>query len=374
MPPHPPAPLPRNFALVQALRGIAAFWVVLFHASEGGHIPALKALLPHGVVAFVFDEGGNGVPIFFGLSGFVIAHSLRDAVLTPAFLGRFALRRSIRLDPPYWTSILLVIAFAHVSARVKHEDFAAPGAGVVAAHVAYLQEILRLPEINPAYWTLTYEVQFYLFLAGMLVLAAAAGRRIGRALAVELAWATFFLLAMAASLGLLDRAPHGLFVVLWKDFFVGALAYRAAADRRLATLAALLALASAMVASGLRNGGDLFPVISAGTALLLYGAVRTGRAEHGLDWRWLQFLGAISYSLYLIHSPVTGAAGFVVHRLIGPGVGADVAALAGIVAASVAAAALFWAVIERASHRWSRRVRLPAGEGPLPASRAKAEG
>jgi peptidoglycan/LPS O-acetylase OafA/YrhL len=33
-----------------------------------------------------------------------------------------------------------------------------------------------------------------------------------------------------------------------------------------------------------------------------------GRLQTGLNWRWLQFLGLISYSLYLIHNLVTGAA------------------------------------------------------------------
>ena len=51
--------------------------------------------------------GFVGVDIFFVLSGFVIAYSVREARITPRFLGRFALRRSIRLDPPYWITIAI---------------------------------------------------------------------------------------------------------------------------------------------------------------------------------------------------------------------------------------------------------------------------
>jgi peptidoglycan/LPS O-acetylase OafA/YrhL len=63
------------------------------------------------------------------------------------FLGRFALRRSIRLDPPYWASIILVIAVAAVSARVQNQSYAFPDASNVAAHFVYLQRFLGYPDI-----------------------------------------------------------------------------------------------------------------------------------------------------------------------------------------------------------------------------------
>jgi peptidoglycan/LPS O-acetylase OafA/YrhL len=40
-------------------------------------------------------------------------------------------------------------------------------------------------------------------------------------------------------------------------------------------------------------------------SLFLMGAIN--RLYMACNWRWLQFLGAISYSLYLIHNPITGA-------------------------------------------------------------------
>jgi peptidoglycan/LPS O-acetylase OafA/YrhL len=41
------------------------------------------------------------VDVFFVVSGFVIAHSLFGATITPKYAERFILRRSLRLDPPY---------------------------------------------------------------------------------------------------------------------------------------------------------------------------------------------------------------------------------------------------------------------------------
>jgi peptidoglycan/LPS O-acetylase OafA/YrhL len=56
----------------------------------------------------VLDLGHFGVPIFFVLSGFVIALSLDGKPMSLEIIGRFILRRSIRLDLPYWTAIVLL--------------------------------------------------------------------------------------------------------------------------------------------------------------------------------------------------------------------------------------------------------------------------
>mgnify|MGYP006153747031 CR=1 FL=1 len=46
--------------------------------------------------------------------GFVIAHSMANHVIDARYAGNFILRRSIRLDPPYW----MMIAVAMVDAIV----------------------------------------------------------------------------------------------------------------------------------------------------------------------------------------------------------------------------------------------------------------
>lgn len=148
-----------KFRFIQALRGIAAALVVLYHAAEGGHIPALMAVLPAPAAA-LFHHGWIGVPIFFALSGFVIAYSVSGQAIGWGFFGRFILRRSVRLDPPYWVSIGLVVAIGALSAWVKAEAFDLPTPGQLLSHITYTQVLLGYPPINDVYWTLTYEVQF----------------------------------------------------------------------------------------------------------------------------------------------------------------------------------------------------------------------
>lgn len=345
-------------ALVQALRGLAALWVALFHAYAGHHIPHLAALMPPVVRMMVFDWGEHGVPIFFALSGFVIAHSLRGATVTAPYMGRFMLRRAIRLDPPYWGAILLCILFAWLSAHARHEAYRLPSAGRVVAHILYLQEFLQVPEINPVFWTLTFEIQFYLVLCGALCLATAADRR-GWAFGRRLIFALLFALALAGATGVTDRIVPGLFIHFWHAFFVGTLAYWSIAGRRFRLPLAILVLAIQLPIHHEESG---FAIVSAATALILLATSLNGWIYRGLNGRVFQWLGLISYSLYLLHNPVTGAAAFLGRKLHGEGVAADCAVLAEAVAASILAAAAYYYLVERAAHRLSRRIAMrPSG-------------
>lgn len=348
----------QNFTVVQALRGFAAMWVVLFHAREGGHLPTLYASLPSWFRTTVFDQGHNGVPIFFALSGFVIAHSVRELSPSVRNFGRFALKRIIRLDPPYWASIVFVLAMGLLSSIVKHERMTWPTFGAISSHLFYLQAFLNYPQINTVYWTLAYEVQFYLFFVGLIT---AAGLLYGeKTWAKEAAWWIMYGLAITALFVPHDKMMPGLFVNLWPAFFIGALAYRAveAKTRQIA----LLTLAGLMLAFG--HESIEFWIYSTITALLLLFFLRTGAIYTSLNWKWLQFLGAISYSLYLIHNPITGAAGFVGHKFLGTGVIADIGVLIGIAIASVVGSTGFWWLVERKAQAWSKHVRLKTASNP----------
>lgn len=328
---------------------MASLWVVLFHAAEGKHIPALLAALPGSVAVAAFGAGHLGVPIFFALSGFVIAYSLRDAEPSWAMFGRFVVRRSLRLDPPYWAAIALALAMAWLSARVIHKPWHAPAAPTILAHLFYLQGLLQAPAINPAFWTLTYEVQFYLFFVATQVVTAKLAPRHG----ATAAWIIFYALAIGSALGLFGSLWPGVFFGLWANFLVGALAY-IAPGRPWATLGLAVLVAAMAARAGITGEG--FAAAAAACAVLFYWSLRRGFATTALSWPWLQFLGTISYSMYLLHNPITGATGFVSRRLgLAGSAGRESGELLVILAAVIGGSTLFWYLVERPAHRLSQR-------------------
>src|SRR5262245_16921516 len=143
---------------IDGMRGIAASAVMLFHFNER---------VGHPWWGEPFQQGYLGVAIFFVLSGFVICMSVGDRSVGVGFLGRFALRRSVRLDILYWVSIAATIAVGVLGRDygVNQKPITAPQ---VAAHLFYLQGILGYEPLSPIYWTLCYEIQFYLTLVVLI--------------------------------------------------------------------------------------------------------------------------------------------------------------------------------------------------------------
>ena len=127
---------------IDGLRGVAAALVCVHHFSntiaQGRHDVWLE---PFQTIA---DHGWAGVQVFFVLSGFVIAHSVRGHRITWSFFGRFALRRALRLDPSYWTVILISLSVLYVMGgeRAERMDLTA-----VAANMLYVDNIVGLPSL-----------------------------------------------------------------------------------------------------------------------------------------------------------------------------------------------------------------------------------
>jgi peptidoglycan/LPS O-acetylase OafA/YrhL len=355
------SPSPR-FVFADALRGIAAMWVVLFHACEGGHLGLLVSWLPAPALAFL-EAGHLGVSIFFVLSGFVISYSVSRYTVNIRFIGRFALRRSIRLDPPYWMSIVLCIVFAYISKYfVPDRIFRFPDARVLAAHLLYLQEILELPDINPAYWTLCLEIQFYLIFCSLMALAHRLRRDESDQRPIHAIFVPAALLAAAWPLGIIPTNPWpGLFLPSWHGFLIGVAVCWAM--QKVIPLWWFYAYAVLLGSGGIwcSNSGAVTCVL---TAVLLMEAARRGKLAVWLNLPPFVFVGMVSYSLYLIHNPITGAFYRVAYKITGRSPMAEAFWFLPMVGVNVVCAFGFWWLFERTSLALCHRV--PLGKpGPL---------
>ena len=203
------------------------------------------------------------------------------------------LRRLVRLTPPYWVSIAMVVGLLAVKGWALHTTATLPSVGVVLAHATYLHGVFEVPALNYVYWTLGVEVQFYIVFAFLMLLADTLGPSLGR---VHARVAVFGATSAVALLWPLGWVAHpgwpGGFAPFWFSFAAGVPVCWGWQHGGAVAVGALALSLAIGVCAVLGDSG--FALTAALTALALLAAGRFGRMQHWLGWRWLQFLGAIS--------------------------------------------------------------------------------
>ena len=131
-----------RLSFADGLRGLAAFWVVLYHLAEGHHIETLKSLLPNVAYNVLFGWGHLGVAIFFVLSGFVMALTAHKVRFDVENAFKFIARRLTRLAPPYYFAILITLLFIFIKSKALHLSYAAPSLIALLQHAVFTQDFL----------------------------------------------------------------------------------------------------------------------------------------------------------------------------------------------------------------------------------------
>jgi peptidoglycan/LPS O-acetylase OafA/YrhL len=351
----------QRFAFIDALRGIAALGVAAYHIYHYGPLPKAAAAVTPKFLDVALRHGWMGVQIFFVISGFVIAYTLRSAQITPGFLGNFAFRRSLRLDPPYWFTILFVIAlYTLTSSLFDIQDglmSEAPTWDQLLAHVFYLQNVLGYSNLSVGFWTLCIEVQFYILFALLLGFAQRLTSHCSDRRAEGAHWLplilTFAPLGIASLFWFsLDRQNTDWVTHFFAFFFLGAMAWWTL-EGRMPKLAFWALVAVILLRQ--RTNGTLDMTVALAVGVTIYLGILTGRSDRWLRYAWLQRLGKISYSLYLIHYPISWIITTLGYELTGnaplPAAGWLVLSLI----ASVGVAHTLHLAIESPAMRFSRR-------------------
>lgn len=318
---------------VEALRGLAALSVAWFHMTN---------TYPLDWVRYSGFYGGRGIDMFFVISGFIIPYSLHRAQYRFAYFPRFLLRRLVRLEPPYLVSIMLVLIIWELAARTPGFAGAPPSYsfGQILAHFLYLVPLTDYTWLNIVYWTLAYEFVFYI-LAGLLWPVLSRRSLLYTALLVALLQA--FELSRTSN-------PTGAALL----FFVGICCVRKVFKLDPPWLS--YCATSIAIASLYWLVDPAAAVVTLVTAFFI-AFVDIPRV------RVLGALGAISYSLYLLHVPIGGRVVNIGRRFIeGPFEEFLLSIVA--LAASLAAAFIFWKLIEDPAKRASKRVTLRPSLSP----------
>jgi len=141
---------------VHGARGLFAAAIYVFHVINSGLATYPLLVLP--VAQFLQRTTEFGVELFFCISGFVIAGTLRRASSPKAFLAD----RAIRIYPTLWASIFVIVVLGLVTRAHGYEDWTIGGVLLwLPANLLALPGIFHLPIFHPAAWSLSYEMAFY---------------------------------------------------------------------------------------------------------------------------------------------------------------------------------------------------------------------
>lgn len=343
------------------LRGLAALAVCFYHFTD-----PRDGLFREGDPLRNFTRyGWLGVEVFFVISGFVIPYSMYLRAYRLRDAGGFLARRLKRLEPPYLVCIVLILGLNWLWTIIpgmdaKSQSVTAPQ---VFAHLGYLNAILDSLDsrwnyawLNPVFWTLAIEFQFYIFMAVVFPLLLHKSR--------------FACLAATLAIALLGFIPSNVVALLphWLPLFaVGIATFQSYAGKL--PVAWYVALMIPLTAMSWQIVGDRQTAVGVATALTIR-LVAARQVPRFLAP--LMFLGMISYSLYLVHIPIG-------EPLIDALSRQEVAyqqryfiAVAGL-AVSVVIAFLFWYAIERPSQAWARGTSIGTEERSPQATRPHHE-
>lgn len=321
--------------VLDPLRGIGALSVCLFHLSCGNR----AFLAEDDPVRQVASFGWLGVELFFVVSGFVIPYSLYLRSYRLADAKGFFLRRLKRLEPPYFACIFLVLALNFVSSLVpgyRGESFQLDFQQLLA-HVAYLNSILGFGWINPVFWTLAIEFQYYFFIALLFPLINS-----------QHFWVRTVTLLTIAATGFSGFQAKN-FLLHWLPLFaMGMAAFHVHVGyiSRIRGLALLGVLA--VICLAVNGLSETMVGVIASVAILLCGS------RSMPSWIYpCSLVGTISYSLYLIHVPIGGRVINFAERITSSPMQRYFAIFLAFVV-SIAASAVFWRIIEKPSQRWAK--------------------
>lgn len=295
---------PRNFVLLDGLRGFGAILVLV------GHTMAYWG-------PFWAPSGAVIVDLFFLLSGFVIAYSYEPKFAQGMGVGEFMVHRIVRLYPLYLLGTLASFAIlfgltigdadgegrrAHLAAQLLPGLFVLPAPGTLGGGHPY--------PLNVPAWTLFFE-----FLVNLVYVAAFRWLRDTRVLAVIVALCALGLAATVLTLGRIDAGSDSAtfwagFVRAGFSFFGGVLAFRLLRSPRSAKSASspwafafviALPLVCLIPATGtLRPWVDLSLVIVLSIPLLMLAqAVAPPKPFVNLFVTG----GRISYAVYMLQQP-----------------------------------------------------------------------
>lgn len=293
--------LSKNLNLnVHGARGLFAFAVFIYHVINSG-LPTYAAQNGSWIETYLLYSLKFGVELFFGISGVVIVGALVRAPSIRAFMWD----RATRIYPVLWISLLAITGMALLFGLWRPSligwllNFAAP------------PPFIHIPQINPAAWSLGYEITFYAICAAAWYLRSKGVRWwLAAAIVVGAVLLAYFPRAILMVAGVVIAAnliPQGLrrrlgaapllcllaFLLCWRAIELGSGGYMIELTPAHLPFAQWVMILPLLLGAGLLGGMALLGIVDG-----------RGWLSMMLRTRPMLWLGTVSYSFYLWHPVV----------------------------------------------------------------------
>ncbi|EKS33392.1 acyltransferase family protein [Afipia clevelandensis] len=332
--------------VLDLLRLVAVVGVIFYHygfrgpPSQGGTQVALPWMASFSQYGFL------GVPIFFVISGFVIAYSAEGRTATGFAIARFS-----RIYPTFlFCMTLTFLALLTMGPPNFTTSFAQWCANLFIA-----APMFRQPYMDGAYWSLVVEVVFYAWVA-VLMAFKVFPRRLDLIILIWLG------LTFANELTIDAPIFERLFLADDSGFFAVGLViyefYRGRRDLKLYTIFALSVGTAVFQClhrathidspAGVSFESGVIVAICLISIAIIFLATRLRQLP--LPAGLVMAIGGITYPLYLLHMQL----GYVVLSAIQPA--SVIWAVAAIIAGVLLLSWIVWRFVERPAQRWTKTV------------------
>jgi peptidoglycan/LPS O-acetylase OafA/YrhL len=291
------------------IRGIAILMIILYHGFYWIVVNYGKLSEFHdiGKLIILSTKGGwLGVHLFFVLSGFLITGILLESKKRPDYYKRFYFRRALRILPAYFTILFLlwILGIAQWPFLLSSIFF-----------TANFYILFNIPSQYGPLWTLAIEEQFYL-------LWPQAVKRLSKKSLTILALLFVIMTPILRWTSVILGHTEGLYLHTW--FLTDGLALGAflaifirskyANRKNILNLGlGLVIISFSVILIGYPFGilshktfiGSILQLVPwyllfAGFIYIVL-IIGTSKYKQLVYWKWLRFLGYISYGLYLVH-------------------------------------------------------------------------
>jgi peptidoglycan/LPS O-acetylase OafA/YrhL len=295
---------------IDGLRAIAVLFVLFFHLDIA-----------------LFASGFVGVDVFFTISGFLITGIVLKENETGSFsFKRFYVRRAFRLLPAYVFLVLIVlvvgvglltpIAFSKlIQSSIASSLFLSNIYFFLTQGGYFSTAVSELPMLHT--WSLSVEEQFYLFMPFLLVLWLKFCSKKFQLIILLL----FLILSILVSYFLTDYHQKLAYFIVFSrahEFLLGSVLAvsifrygeiikpKTVAANTIFFISLIVLFISAMVITDKKSFPGLFALIPClATSGIIYSGYNIRCLSHKiLGFKWLVFIGLLSYSLYLWHWPI----------------------------------------------------------------------